>query len=87
MFCGFTAIGSAAAGLAASSIVADFGWPGLLMLGGVLPLLLTPVLLTLLPEVPALPRHPRRRAGPGPRGRSPAWRRPPTSTALPSSSR
>jgi AAHS family 4-hydroxybenzoate transporter-like MFS transporter len=51
MFCGFT-IGSAAAGLAASSIVSAFGWPGLLMLGGVLPLLLTPVLLVLLPESP-----------------------------------
>jgi AAHS family 4-hydroxybenzoate transporter-like MFS transporter len=51
MFCGFT-IGSASAGLAASSIVAAFGWPGLLMLGGVLPLLLTPVLLALLPESP-----------------------------------
>jgi MFS transporter, AAHS family, 4-hydroxybenzoate transporter len=51
MFCGFT-IGSAAAGLAASSIVAAFGWPGLLILGGVLPLLLTPVLLMLLPESP-----------------------------------
>jgi AAHS family 4-hydroxybenzoate transporter-like MFS transporter len=51
MFCGFT-IGSAAAGLAASSIVAAFGWPGLLVLGGALPLLLTPVLLALLPESP-----------------------------------
>jgi MFS transporter, AAHS family, 4-hydroxybenzoate transporter len=51
MFCGFT-IGSASAGLAASSIVAAFGWPGILILGGVLPLLLTPVLLALLPESP-----------------------------------
>lgn len=51
MFCGFT-IGSAAAGLAASSIVAAFGWPGLLMLGGVPPLVLTPVLLAFLPESP-----------------------------------
>jgi AAHS family 4-hydroxybenzoate transporter-like MFS transporter len=51
MFCGFT-IGSASAGLAASSIVATFGWPGLLVLGGALPILLAPVLLALLPESP-----------------------------------
>jgi AAHS family 4-hydroxybenzoate transporter-like MFS transporter len=51
MFCGFT-IGSASAGLAASGIVSAFGWQGLLMLGGVLPVLLTPVLIALLPESP-----------------------------------
>ncbi|TCZ57303.1 MFS transporter [Roseicella aquatilis] len=51
MFCGFT-IGSAAAGLAASAIVAAYGWQGLLVLGGVLPLLLVPVLWALLPESP-----------------------------------
>jgi AAHS family 4-hydroxybenzoate transporter-like MFS transporter len=51
MFCGFT-IGSACAGLAASGIVSAFGWQGLLMLGGVLPVLLTPVLIALLPESP-----------------------------------
>ncbi|MCB4823586.1 MFS transporter [Roseicella aerolata] len=51
MFCGFT-IGSAAAGLAASHIVAAYGWQGLLVLGGVLPLLLVPVLWVLLPESP-----------------------------------
>lgn len=49
MFCGFT-IGSAAAGLAASHVVAAFGWQGLLVLGGVLPLVLAPVLLWGLPE-------------------------------------
>jgi MFS transporter, AAHS family, 4-hydroxybenzoate transporter len=49
MFCGFT-IGSAAAGLAASHIVAAHGWQGLLILGGVLPLVLVPVLWALLPE-------------------------------------
>ncbi|WP_029003865.1 MFS transporter [Azorhizobium doebereinerae] len=49
MFCGFT-IGSAAAGLAASHVVAAFGWQGLLMLGGVLPLVLTPLLIWGLPE-------------------------------------
>lgn len=51
MFCGFT-IGSASAGLAASSIVAAFGWQGLLILGGAMPILLTPVLMALLPESP-----------------------------------
>lgn len=51
MFCGFT-IGSATAGLAASHIVGAFGWQGLLVVGGVLPLLLTPLLLALLPESP-----------------------------------
>jgi AAHS family 4-hydroxybenzoate transporter-like MFS transporter len=51
MFCGFT-IGSAAAGLAASHIVGAFGWQGLLVLGGVLPLALVPALLALLPESP-----------------------------------
>jgi MFS transporter, AAHS family, 4-hydroxybenzoate transporter len=51
MFCGFT-IGSASAGLAASGIVSVFGWQGLLILGGVLPVLLVPVLIALLPESP-----------------------------------
>jgi MFS transporter, AAHS family, 4-hydroxybenzoate transporter len=51
MFCGFT-IGSACAGLAASGIVSVFGWQGLLILGGVLPVLLVPVLIALLPESP-----------------------------------
>jgi MFS transporter, AAHS family, 4-hydroxybenzoate transporter len=49
MFCGFT-IGSATAGLAASHIVAAYGWQGLLVLGGVLPIALVPVLWFLLPE-------------------------------------
>lgn len=51
MFCGFT-IGSASAGLAASSIVSTFGWQGLLIMGGVLPLLLSPLLIAFLPESP-----------------------------------
>lgn len=49
MFCGFTT-GSALAGLAASHIVAAYGWQGLLILGGLLPLALAPVLGVLLPE-------------------------------------
>lgn len=51
MFCGFT-IGSAAAGLAASRIVAAYGWQGVLELGGLLPLLLLPALIWRLPESP-----------------------------------
>lgn len=51
MFCGFT-IGSASAGLAASSVVATFGWPGLLILGGVMPLALAAFLFLALPESP-----------------------------------
>jgi MFS transporter, AAHS family, 4-hydroxybenzoate transporter len=49
MFCGFT-IGSAAAGIATSHVVAAWGWQGLLALGGVLPLLLSIGLFALLPE-------------------------------------
>lgn len=51
MFCGFT-IGSASAGLAASTVVATFGWPGLLVIGGVLPLALAGFLFFGLPESP-----------------------------------
>lgn len=49
MFCGFT-IGSASAGLAASHVVSTYGWQGLLVLGGVMPLALTFALVTVLPE-------------------------------------
>jgi AAHS family 4-hydroxybenzoate transporter-like MFS transporter len=49
MFCGFT-IGAALGGLAAANIVADWGWQGVLVLGGILPLVLTVALLALLPE-------------------------------------
>lgn len=49
MFCGFT-IGSALGGIVASQIVADYGWHSVLIVGGVLPLLLAPVLWWALPE-------------------------------------
>jgi AAHS family 4-hydroxybenzoate transporter-like MFS transporter len=49
MFCGFT-LGSALGGVVASQIVADYGWRSVLVIGGVLPLLLVPVLWRLLPE-------------------------------------
>jgi len=49
MFCGFT-IGSALGGLVAAQLLASVGWRGILMIGGVTPLLLVPVLLFALPE-------------------------------------
>ncbi|WP_372527834.1 MFS transporter [Piscinibacter sp.] len=49
MFCGFT-LGSALGGVAAAHIVADFGWRAVLVLGGVMPLVLLPVLAAVLPE-------------------------------------
>lgn len=49
MFCGFT-IGSALGGVAAAHVVADFGWRAVLVIGGVLPLALLPVLVLRLPE-------------------------------------
>ncbi len=49
MFCGFT-IGSALGGIVASQIVADYGWHSVLIVGGVLPLALAPVLWWALPE-------------------------------------
>jgi AAHS family 4-hydroxybenzoate transporter-like MFS transporter len=49
MFCGFT-VGSAVGGLASAQLLVQFGWHGVLFLGGVLPLLLVPVLAIWLPE-------------------------------------
>jgi MFS transporter, AAHS family, 4-hydroxybenzoate transporter len=49
MFCGFT-IGSAIGGLAAAQVVTAYGWRPLLIAGGLMPLLLAPVLLRALPE-------------------------------------
>ena len=49
MFCGFT-IGGAFGGLAAAGIIAHYGWQGVLILGGVLPLALAVVLVFVLPE-------------------------------------
>lgn len=49
MFCGFT-VGSAIGGLASAQLLVQFGWHGVLFLGGVLPLLLVPVLAIWLPE-------------------------------------
>ena len=49
MFCGFT-LGSALGGVVAAHIVASFGWRAVLVIGGVLPLVLLPVLAMTLPE-------------------------------------
>ncbi|HSK39465.1 MAG TPA: aromatic acid/H+ symport family MFS transporter [Arenibaculum sp.] len=49
MFCGFT-LGSAFGGVAAAQLVAGYGWASVLMLGGILPLALLPVLWFGLPE-------------------------------------
>jgi MFS transporter, AAHS family, 4-hydroxybenzoate transporter len=49
MFCGFT-MGGALGGLSAATLIADFGWQGVLILGGALPLVLAAVLVFLLPE-------------------------------------
>ncbi|MFC3109311.1 MFS transporter [Undibacterium arcticum] len=49
MFCGFT-VGSALGGLVAAQMLSSIGWRGVLCLGGVLPLLLVPLLVFKLPE-------------------------------------
>ncbi len=49
MFCGFT-MGGALGGLSAAALITDFGWQGVLILGGALPLVLAAVLLFILPE-------------------------------------
>lgn len=49
MFCGFT-MGGALGGLSAAALIADFGWQGVLILGGALPLVLAVALLLFLPE-------------------------------------
>jgi AAHS family 4-hydroxybenzoate transporter-like MFS transporter len=49
MFCGFT-LGSALGGVAAAQLIADHGWHSVLLLGGVLPLALVPVLWAASPE-------------------------------------
>ncbi len=49
MFCGFT-VGGATGGLAAAGLVANYGWQGVLLLGGAFPLALALLLLVILPE-------------------------------------
>ena len=49
MFCGFS-LGSAGGGFAAAALIADFGWRSIFIVGGILPLLLLPLLVWALPE-------------------------------------
>jgi MFS transporter, AAHS family, 4-hydroxybenzoate transporter len=49
MVCGFT-VGMAASGFIAAAVIPLFGWQTVLFIGGALPLLLAPVLMSLLPE-------------------------------------
>jgi AAHS family 4-hydroxybenzoate transporter-like MFS transporter len=49
MFCGIT-LGSGLGGVLAAHVVASFGWRAVLMIGGVLPLALLPLLVFALPE-------------------------------------
>lgn len=51
MFCGF-AVGMASAGIISTSVIPLWGWQGVLMIGGIAPLLLVPVLLLGLRESP-----------------------------------
>lgn len=53
VFVGFT-IGAAVGGFVAASLMPAFGWPSVFIVGGVVPLLLVPVLLVALPESVAL---------------------------------
>ena len=49
MFCGFS-LGSAVGGFVAAQMIADFGWTSVFLVGGILPLLLVPILVFALPE-------------------------------------
>ncbi len=49
MFCGFT-LGSGFGGIVAAQLMPDFGWRSVLLFGGVVPLLLLPVMGFALPE-------------------------------------
>jgi len=65
MFCGFS-LGSALGGVLAARLIPAFGWQVVFYLGGLLPLLLVPVLLVSLPEsarLLALRREPAAAAG------------------------
>jgi MFS transporter, AAHS family, 4-hydroxybenzoate transporter len=49
MFCGFS-VGAALGGLLAAALIPQFGWRSVFVVGGVVPLLLVPVLAQRLPE-------------------------------------
>jgi AAHS family 4-hydroxybenzoate transporter-like MFS transporter len=56
MFCGFP-LGSVAAGFVSAPLIAAFGWSSVFIVGGVLPLLLLPILLFALAEPPSAGRR------------------------------
>jgi AAHS family 4-hydroxybenzoate transporter-like MFS transporter len=49
MFCGFS-VGAAMGGLIAAALIPHFGWRSVFLVGGALPLALTPLLAAVLPE-------------------------------------
>src|SRR4051794_19832428 len=49
MFCGFS-VGAALGGLLAAALIPQFGWRSVFVIGGIAPLLLTPMLMLWLPE-------------------------------------
>jgi AAHS family 4-hydroxybenzoate transporter-like MFS transporter len=49
MFCGFS-VGAALGGLLAAALIPAFGWASVFLLGGIVPLLLVPLLIVSLPE-------------------------------------
>ena len=49
MFCGFT-VGSMVSGLISAQLIHIYGWPSVFVVGGVLPLLLAPVIYFVAPE-------------------------------------
>jgi MFS transporter, AAHS family, 4-hydroxybenzoate transporter len=49
MFCGFS-LGAAIGGLVAGLLLPRFGWPSVFVFGGIVPLLLVPLLFAALPE-------------------------------------
>ena len=49
MFCGFS-VGAALGGLLAAALIPQFGWRSVFLVGGVVPLLLVPILAQRLPE-------------------------------------
>jgi AAHS family 4-hydroxybenzoate transporter-like MFS transporter len=49
MFCGFS-VGAALGGFLAAALIPQFGWRSVFVIGGIAPLLLTPILVLRLPE-------------------------------------
>lgn len=98
MFCGFN-LGMAGGGFISAKLIPMYGWHSLLLIGGVLPLLLTLILVVWLPESARFlvvrnrsielirkPRHPLRRGwSPWPQASASPSRRPRRATCSPSS--